>query len=224
MVSADGRCLLRLWKNAKEQPFALIWTETPEGFCHCNGDVEVKHNVSPLHPTITYCHCFHFSRWKDTTWLYPCPPKNKQRWAEPVCGCLFCFACFSEKQSFLLCCSKIQQTDEEGQNFDVKQAAFTISSFHFDRIGVSLEAQTGDTHAVCYSLPQLLQVAGRFFLPSVLQFEISSFSYERQVSSRSGLLRRTRGWWTGSDDITPLQTGYLQYFNVPSWDILTSYR
>lgn len=85
------------------------------------------------------------------------------------------------------CFVAVKDTDNEDQNFDVKQGAFTISSIHFDTIGVSLrllaplavEAQTGDTHAVCHSLPQLLQVAGRFFLPSVLQFEIRSFSYER---------------------------------------------
>lgn len=39
----------------------------------------------------------------------------------------------------------------------------------------------------CNSLPQLLQITNGFFFPSVLQFEISSFSYEGQVCSRSGL-------------------------------------
>lgn len=43
------------------------------------------------------------------------------------------------------------------------------------------------------SLPQLLQITDGFLLPSVLEFEIGSFPYERQVRSRPGL-KEEKGW------------------------------
>ncbi|KAF3838805.1 hypothetical protein F7725_010573 [Dissostichus mawsoni] len=46
--------------------------------------------------------------------------------------------------------------------------------------------------ASCNSLPQLLQITDGFFFPTVLQFEIGSFSYKSQVISRSGLWRRRK--------------------------------
>lgn len=41
--------------------------------------------------------------WKDTIWLYLCPPENTLRWVVPVCGCRWCFACFKKNKNEINC-------------------------------------------------------------------------------------------------------------------------
>lgn len=53
------------------------------------------------------------------------------------------------------------------------------------------------------SLPQLLQITDGFFFPAVLQFVVGSFSYKRQVYSRSGL------WRSENTHITHTHTCWL---------------
>lgn len=64
--------------------------------------------------------------------------------------------------------------------------------FHFWKLHLHVDLET--SYRDWNLLPQLLQVTNGFFLTSILQFEVGRFSYECQVSSRSGLWRRRTDW------------------------------